>query len=83
MKCLVLLASMGDRPEWGSRMSSTGHRAIPLPSGELVRKFPMISNLVKQFVPTVQGNCEFIEGETPAQVADNLIAKLRQESLLQ
>jgi electron transfer flavoprotein beta subunit len=41
------------------------------------------ANLVKQFVPTVQGNCEFIEGETPAQVADNLIAKLRQESLLQ
>jgi len=30
-------------------MTSGGHKAIPLPSVELVQKFPMISNLVKQF----------------------------------
>ncbi len=38
--------------------------------------------MVKQFVPTVQGNCEFIEGATPAEQADNLLARLREESLL-
>jgi hypothetical protein len=49
MKCLTLLATVGDEPEWNSRDSSEGHKAIPLPSVELVRKFPMVSNLVKQF----------------------------------
>lgn len=49
MQCLTLLASTGDEPEWNSRHSSGGHKAIPLPSTELVRQFPMISNLVKQF----------------------------------
>ncbi|OHB68456.1 MAG: hypothetical protein A2V70_07595 [Planctomycetes bacterium RBG_13_63_9] len=49
MKCLTLLASVGDEPQWNSRANSTGHKAIPLPSEELVRQFPMISNLVKQF----------------------------------
>ena len=48
-KCLTLLASVGDEPEWNSRAGSAGHKAIPLPSEELVRQFPMISNLVKQF----------------------------------
>lgn len=49
MKCLTLLASKGDKPEWDSRTHSAGHKAIPLPSEELVRKFPMVSNLVRQF----------------------------------
>ena len=48
-KCLTLLASVGEEPEWNSRAGSAGHKAIPLPSEELVRQFPMISNLVKQF----------------------------------
>ena len=49
MKCLTLLASAGEKPEWNSRTDSEGHKAIPLPSEELVRQFPMISNLVQQF----------------------------------
>ncbi len=49
MKCLTLLATAGDRPEWNSRRVSDGHKAIPLPSADLVKQFPMISNLVKQF----------------------------------
>ncbi len=39
------------------------------------------ANLVKQFVPEIQGNCEFIEGDSPAALADNLIKRLREESL--
>ncbi|MDD5438745.1 MAG: hypothetical protein PHS37_00990 [Candidatus Omnitrophica bacterium] len=47
-KCLVLLATKGEKPEWNSRYSSNGHRAIPLPSEDVANKFPMIRNLVKQ-----------------------------------
>ncbi len=48
MKCLTLLASAGDRPNWNSRHRSSGHRAIPLPSVDLVDKAPMISSLLQQ-----------------------------------
>lgn len=36
----------------------------------------------RQFVPTVQGNCEFLSGETAAEMADALVARLRQDSLI-
>jgi electron transfer flavoprotein beta subunit len=36
----------------------------------------------KQFVPEVKGNCEFLEGDSPAALADLLIEKLRADSLL-
>ncbi len=49
MKCLTLLASNGEKPEWRSRETSVGHKAIPLPSTQVVEQFPMISQLVKQF----------------------------------
>ena len=48
MKCLVLLATAGDRDEWNSRRKSQGHMAIPLPSEEAVQQAPMVSNLVTQ-----------------------------------
>lgn len=38
--------------------------------------------LVRQFVPEVQGNCEFLEG-SPAEVAQQLVAKLRADSVIQ
>jgi hypothetical protein len=48
MKCLTLLATAGDKPEWNSRQKSNGHKAIPLPSKEFVERLPMIANLIKQ-----------------------------------
>lgn len=48
MKCLVLLATAGDREEWNSRRRSRGHMAIPLPSEEAVHQAPMVSSLVTQ-----------------------------------
>jgi hypothetical protein len=48
MKCLVLLATAGEKPEWNSRKNSTGHKAIPLPSEEVVHQIPMIRNLISQ-----------------------------------
>ncbi len=49
MKCLTLLATAGDKPEWNSRHTSGGHKAIPLVSEEMVAQFPMISQLIRQF----------------------------------
>ena len=47
-KCLTLLATAGVKDEWNSRLLSKHHKTIPLPSEEMVRAFPMISNLVSQ-----------------------------------
>jgi two-component system NtrC family sensor kinase len=48
MKCLVLLATAGEKPEWNSRFTSGGHKAIPLVSESAVQKSPMISQLLSQ-----------------------------------
>jgi electron transfer flavoprotein beta subunit len=38
--------------------------------------------LVRQYVSSVQGSCEFISGDTPAEVANRLIERLRKEGVL-
>ena len=48
MKCLTLMATVGQTASWNSRLLSQGHRAIPLPSPEIVEKAPMISQLIKE-----------------------------------
>lgn len=48
MKCLTLLATVGDRPGWNARQHSVGHKAIPLPSESIIRTIPMISQLITQ-----------------------------------
>ncbi len=48
MKCLTLMATVGEFPAWNSRQLSRKHRAIPLPSPEIVEKAPMISQLIKE-----------------------------------
>ncbi|MDQ6871885.1 MAG: hypothetical protein M3037_07695 [Gemmatimonadota bacterium] len=49
MKCLTLMATVGQNAAWNSRHQSRGHRAIPLPSPEIIAKAPMISQLIKEF----------------------------------
>ncbi|HTZ19067.1 MAG TPA: hypothetical protein VMB78_11585 [Dissulfurispiraceae bacterium] len=48
LKCFTLLATCGVNPEWASRRNSKGHQAIPLPSIQVVKKIPMMRNMVKQ-----------------------------------
>ena len=48
MKCLTLLATTGDEPDWNSRRASQGHAAIPLPSEQIVAQAPMIAQLISQ-----------------------------------
>lgn len=47
-KCLTLLATTGIEDNWKDRKKSAGHRAIPLPSKEVVNRIPMMRNLIKQ-----------------------------------
>ncbi len=49
MKCLTLMATVGQTAAWNSRHNSRGHRAIPLPSPEIVEKAPMIAQLIREF----------------------------------
>lgn len=48
LRCLTLVATRGDEPEWNSRLTSRGHRAIPLLSVEMVQQAPMIAQLITQ-----------------------------------
>jgi hypothetical protein len=48
-RCLVLLATAGQLPEWRSRRLSRGHQAIPLTSEQMIEQAPMIAQLLKQF----------------------------------
>ncbi len=48
VRCLTLMATMGEQPEWKSRLTSRGHRAIPLTTVEVVERAPMIAQLISQ-----------------------------------
>jgi electron transfer flavoprotein beta subunit len=41
------------------------------------------ATLSQQFVPTIQGNCEFLSGDTPAALGDSLIQRLREDGTIQ
>lgn len=53
LRCLTLIATRGDEPDWNSRRTSRGHRAIPLLSVEMVQQAPMIARggnrLIRRF----------------------------------
>jgi hypothetical protein len=48
LRCLVLLATVGEQPAWNSRHKSRGHKAIPLTSESAVSAAPMIAQLIRQ-----------------------------------
>lgn len=48
MKCLVLLGTCGDEPQWNARRESKGHQCIPLRSEAVIAQFPMIARLIQQ-----------------------------------
>ncbi|HXG71138.1 MAG TPA: hypothetical protein VNJ04_11095 [Gemmatimonadaceae bacterium] len=48
MKCLTLMATVGEMPAWNSRRTSSGHGALPLASAESVARSPMIAQLISQ-----------------------------------
>ncbi len=46
-KVLTLISTVGMEPQWCDPRFSIDHRAIPLPSVEIVEKAPMIAGLIK------------------------------------
>ncbi len=46
--CLTLLATAGEEARWNDRRASIGHKAIPLPSMEALKRLPMVARLVDQ-----------------------------------
>ena len=62
MRCLALLATAGDEPEWNSRRASRGHQAIPLPSADIVRQAPMIARLIEDMGLDIEA---VISGRSP------------------
>lgn len=49
LRCLTLMATVGDEPQWNDRRRSTGHQAIALPSAAVVERAPMIAQLFRAF----------------------------------
>ena len=49
LRCLTLLATVGDEPAWNSRLRSRAHRAIPLATAAMIEQAPMIAQLLRQF----------------------------------
>ncbi|MCF6148742.1 MAG: hypothetical protein E3K37_08795 [Candidatus Kuenenia sp.] len=48
MKCLVLLATAGVKPEWNSTAHSKGHRVLPLQSEDMLKKNIMVHQFIDQ-----------------------------------
>jgi hypothetical protein len=69
MKCLTLLATAGDEPQWNSPRHSRGHRVIPLPSVQMVEGAPMIAALIRQFGLTIESVV------SPPKMAESLAGK--------
>ncbi len=71
-------------PSAKSKMAARKKKAVIMSADELGLSAEQLAPgavLLKQYVPEVQGNCEFIEG-SPAEVAQALIGKLRADSLI-
>ena len=52
--------------------------SLPVPAEQRAPR----AALTRQFVPEIQGHCEFLEGDTPARLADRLIERLRADGAL-
>ncbi|MEO7457483.1 MAG: hypothetical protein ABIY52_14555 [Gemmatimonadaceae bacterium] len=63
MRCLTLLGTSGDEQAWNSRHASHGHRAIPLPSVDIVRRAPMIARLIEEMGLEIES---VVRGTAPA-----------------
>jgi two-component system, NtrC family, sensor kinase len=48
LKCLTLLATVGEVPEWNSRYKSVVNQVIPLANEEAIAGIPLISQLIHQ-----------------------------------
>ena len=47
MRCLTLLATVGDEDAWNDRRRSIAHQVVPLPSTAVIERAPMIAELFR------------------------------------
>jgi electron transfer flavoprotein beta subunit len=72
-------------PTMAGRMAARRKKATVVAVGELgvsAQDLQPKVVLTRQFVPTVQGNCEFISGDSPAALANRLLARLREQRII-
>lgn len=69
MRCLTLLATVGDEPAWNDRRLSQGHQAIPLPSPHIVERAPMIAQLIRELGLDIASVIRPVGGRPPAGAA--------------
>ncbi|MFF7247415.1 SpoIIE family protein phosphatase [Embleya sp. NPDC008237] len=62
LRCLTLLATVGDLPEWCDRTRSRHHQVVAFPSANAVRRAPMISAMLEQLGVTAE---EIVAGPLP------------------
>ena len=53
-KCLTLMGTVGDEPDWCDIDRSQGHRSVPLISEEWVKQIPMIARPVAELGLEIQ-----------------------------
>lgn len=61
LRCLTLMATVGELPAWNDRRSSRGHQAIALSSADSIRAAPMIVRLIEDIgidIDTLVGGAE-------------------------
>jgi len=66
-KTLVLMGTAGEEPAWKSRQRSKSHKAIPLPSADVVKQAPMIAGLLKDLGVDIQ---HLVIGRQPSVARD-------------
>jgi|ERR1043166_378863 hypothetical protein len=49
LRCLVLLGTAGDRPEWNDRRQSVAHQVIPLGAVDAIERSPMVAQMIRSF----------------------------------
>jgi hypothetical protein len=69
MRCMTLLASYGDRPEWCSRHTSRRFKATPIAHGSLAR-MPMWRSLFQQCGMPIPGAVPAADASGEAQFVD-------------
>lgn len=72
-------------PTMAGRMAARRKKATVVAVGDLAVSAEELQprvTLTRQFVPTVQGDCEFLSGNSPADLADQLMARLRGDSVI-
>ncbi|WP_406279364.1 SpoIIE family protein phosphatase [Embleya sp. NBC_00896] len=62
LRCLTLLATTGDHPDWCDRTRSRHHQIAAFPSAEAVRRAPMISAMLDQLGVTPE---QIVAGPLP------------------